>query len=160
MSPPKLPFCSFRCLPSVVTERFARWMFPGVNWAIVWWSVIGVLAAVSVYDPPRCRLALRHRTRQGRTRQRGWHSRCHGPPHHLARIQVEHDSQVRPARSHSDASDVGHPGRVDHRRLELPVENILGHRQCVLAIGGMHELRLPARSLAMQSHPRSGKADA
>lgn len=44
---------------------------------------------------------------------------AHGPPHHLAREQIDHDGQVQPALMGTDVGDVGDPTLVRLGRREL-----------------------------------------
>ena len=54
------------------------------------------------------------------------------PSHNLARVQVQHCSQVQPAASRTDVGDVADPHLVGQGLLELPVQYIRGNSHTVL----------------------------
>ncbi len=50
--------------------------------------------------------------------------------------QIQHYGQIEPAFPRPDIGDVGGPDLVGRFGLKLPIQQVLGHRQAVLGVGG------------------------
>jgi hypothetical protein len=72
--------------------------------------------------------------------------------HHQAAEQVNHTDQVQPAFVGGDVGDVAAPDLVGRRRREVSRQQVLGHRQVVMAVGGDDELALAAGLDAVRLH--------
>ena len=113
----------------------------------------GVLAAaIRMHDQAGGGLAQRDRHLQRRADQRCRHGRGHRPAADPARVQVHDRGQIQPGAPGADAGDVARPGPIGRRRRELAIEPILGHRQLVTAVGGMHKLASPRGLEAKLTH--------
>src|SRR5580658_101323 len=60
------------------------------------------------------------------------------PAHDLARTQIDDGGQVQPALSRWDVGDVGGPGPIGRRLIELAVEPILEDRMLMATVRGPH----------------------
>ena len=99
-------------------------------------GVAGVLAApVGVMHQPRGRLPAEpgHGQRIGHDVRR--HARFQRPADDLAVEQIQHDGQVEPAFIGPQVGDVGRPDLIRCGRGEVPLQQVLGHRQGVLGVG-------------------------
>ena len=105
--------------------------------------VAGILtAAAGMSDQPWCWLTLLYRHTQCNADQFRRHARRHGPAHHFARAQVQHNRQIEPAGASADIGDIGNEGHVRCTRIKLARQNILGNGQVVLAVRCMNEFTL------------------
>jgi hypothetical protein len=73
---------------------------------------------------------------QGRRGQLGAQMVAHRPADHLARRQVEHGGQVKPALVRGYVGDVAEPNLVRRGHLEVLSEQVGRNRQAVAAVGG------------------------
>src|SRR5215469_3691571 len=103
--------------------------------------VAGVLAAaIGVRYQSLARQATRHRHLQSIDHQPAGDPLAHRPADDLPRIQVFHRRQVQPTLPGRDVGDVRYPDLVDRYRLELPVQDVVGHRQIMVGVGRTAEL--------------------
>jgi hypothetical protein len=86
----------------------------------------GVLAApVGVHEQTRLGLTRPNGHTQGITDQRRLHMWGHGPADELAREQIEHHGQVKPAAGGAYVGDVAHPSAIGLLGLELALVSTL-----------------------------------
>ncbi len=85
--------------------------------------ITGVLTAlIRMNDDFSHRLASPHRHQQRPHDQVRFHARLHRPADHLSREQIQHHGQKQPTFMRSDIGDVGHPGGVRLRDIELALQ--------------------------------------
>jgi len=100
-------------------------------------KITGVLAAlVRVVEEVSRWLTLRDRHVPGLLHQRGFHVFVHSPAYHAARKQIQDRSQVQPAFSGVDVSDVTHPFSIGRRRRKILVEQIRCRHGFWISLGG------------------------
>lgn len=96
----------------------------------------GILAApIGVVHQARRRLtpALCHGQRLRHDVRR--HPRRNRPTHDLPVKQIEHDGQVQPAFFRPEIGDIRCPDLIGFRRREIPLQQVVRHRQRVLRVG-------------------------
>ena len=113
----------------------------------------GVLAApVRVMQHPRAGLASepRHGQRIGHDVRR--HARLERPAHHFAIEQIKDNGQIQPAFVRPQVGDVGGPDLVRRFGCEVPLQQVVRHRQAVLRVGRDLEFALVPRPDAVLLH--------
>jgi hypothetical protein len=76
----------------------------------------------------------------------------HGPAHHAPRKQIKDDCQVKPALGCLYPRDVGHPFGIGRLCAEIPLEQVVGDRICVLTVSRDRPMRPTARGEAELTH--------
>jgi len=110
-------------------------------------------SAVGVMDEPRTWTLALDRHGQGGDGQLLAHVIAHRPAHYLAAEQIEDGGQVQPPLIGRDVGDVRQPNLIRPGGQEGLVEQIVGNRQAMIAVGGDDpEAALGHRSNAMAMH--------
>ena len=103
----------------------------------------GVLATpVRVRHESLAGEATGQRQLQGVDDQPAVDPRAHRPAHDPLRVQVLRGRQIQPTLARRDVRHIGRPDAVGRHRLELPVDDVLGHGAVLVRVGRASELPL------------------
>lgn len=106
---------------------------------------------------PRCRSSKQVGHFQGVLHQAGLHVGLEAPTHNLSAEQIHHGRQIQPALFGWQVRDITASDPIWCSRAELPLYQIRGHRQRMLAVGRGNipafDLATHAMGLHQQSDP-------
>src|SRR5690606_15444165 len=108
--------------------------------------------SVAMEYQPRRRQSAQVRHFQGILHQAGLHVGLDAPSYDLSTEQVEHGRQIQPTLLCRQIRDVTTPDLIWCRRIELPLYQIRGHRQRMLAVGRGNILAFDPATHAMGLH--------